>query len=904
MPVPETTSRRSRGRDAHLAQLASRTRDLRLRGERLLRVPADVNALHVLALDVTHLAIQAEAIGDASAITLGAFAEAVRSLLAADAQARDEASSLAVERLAEIGGVAGLDAAEEAPATGDRQLFGYGAAEENGFPLLVRPPPQYWRHASNAPATAAVRAPEPVVMAPEPGKPAAAALPPSPLPSPSPPPAAEPRQPPTPPPMPVIEPDAAADALDALPPPAADTDGTRSACHLGDGGATATEIDLGLRAAGYDLQTIRSLDSLKDALTRQPPHLVVLGSEHLGAIEEIGTLVQAARARVGRRVVLVAMSAQADLAARLRAMRAGCDAFLVEPVSAETVLGRIRELDDAATREPYRIMIVEDDRSQALFAESILRKSGMQTLTIGEASQVLEKIDGFRPDLVLMDLHMPVCDGMELTAMIREREAFLSTPIVFLSGESDTEKHFEALDAGGDDFLSKPIAPKHLIAAVTSRVRRARQLEKRRVVPVEREAPGGVHDIVALTRRLTGMLSLEDAKTRSGGLLFLEIEDAQRLHGRLDHKAFEALLGKLTIVLAASLGPGDMLARCGDSGYLLLNPDRNAAALETLAISIRTQVGQEAFDDGGNLVRLGLVVGVCPFTVGAGDAKAMIDAAERAMLEARAHEKHGVCLARPADARPAGQDLLDAMRAALETSAFRVVFQPIVSLQGEVDEQFQALLRLPLADGRVSAASELIPAAEQSGLIVDVDRWMLDRCLAIIGERYRDGRVLRIFVSQSVSSARDPDRVEWLRKALEIHQVPPGHVSIELRAADIPQALSDVVEFALGVKRLGVGLTLAGVEAGAQASDMLRMLPVDFLKLSVRYAQALDDTLREELRELVRVAHADGRRVIAPRVEEARVAASLWSTGVDLIQGNFVQEAGRDMSYDFNASAL
>ncbi len=903
MPVPETTPRRPRGRDAHLAQLAARTRDLRLRGERLLQVPADVNALHVLAQDVATLATRAEAIGDASAIALAAFADAVRDLLAADPEAREDAAGQAGDRLAELGGTAAAAVVEDAPSTGDRQLFGYGASEDNGFPLLVRPPAQYWRR-STAPAPV-VAAPTPVVT---PAAPVAAPAAPPIAPKPAPPAPVAPIAPIVVPepsvPTPLAEPEPAADALDALPAIAPETEGTRTACHLGDGGATATEIDLGLRAAGYEVHAARSLQALKDVLTRQPPHLVVLGSEHLAAIEEIGALVQAARARAGRRIVLVALSAQADLPARLRAMRAGCDAFLVEPVSAETVLGRVRELDDAATRDPYRIMIVEDDRSQALFAESILRKSGMQTLTIGEASQVLEKIDDFRPDLILMDLHMPVCDGMELTAMIREREAFLSTPIVFLSGESDTEKHFEALDAGGDDFLSKPIAPKHLIAAVTSRVRRARQLEKRRVVPVEREAPGGVHDIVALTRRLTGMLSLEDAKTRGGGLLFLEVEDAQRLHGRLDHKAFEALLGKLTVVLAASLGSGDMLARCGDAGYLLLNPDRNADALAALATAIRTHVGQEAFDDGGSIVRLGLVVGVCPFTVGAGDAKAMIDAAERAMLDARAHEKHGIAVARPADARPAGQDLLDAMRAAIETSAFRVVFQPIVSLQGEVDEQFQALLRLPRADGRVSAASELIPAAEQSGLIVEVDRWMLDRCLAIIGERYRDGRVLRLFVSQSVKSARDPDRVEWLRKALETHRVPPAHVSIELRASDIPDALSEVVEFALGVKRLGVGLTLAGVEAGAQASDMLRMLPVDFLKLSVRYAQPLDDTLREELRELVRVAHADGRRVIAPRVEEARVAASLWSTGVDLIQGNFVQEAGRDMSYDFNASAL
>jgi Response regulator containing a CheY-like receiver domain and a GGDEF domain len=133
----------------------------------------------------------------------------------------------------------------------------------------------------------------------------------------------------------------------------------------------------------------------------------------------------------------------------------------------------------ADSADPYRVLIVEDDRSQAIFAESILRKAGMTTRMCTDPLAALDQLDEFQPELILMDLYMPACDGMELTSIIREREAFVSTPIVFLSGEQNEEKHFEALDSGGDDFLNKPIRPKHLIAAVTNRVRRARQLERR-----------------------------------------------------------------------------------------------------------------------------------------------------------------------------------------------------------------------------------------------------------------------------------------------------------------------------------------------------------------------------------------------------------------------------------------
>src|SRR6201999_1995064 len=167
------------------------------------------------------------------------------------------------------------------------------------------------------------------------------------------------------------------------------------------------------------------------------------------------------------------------------------------------------ELIETERTNPFRIMIVEDDRSQTLFAESILRKAGMETLAITEGLSALDELDRFRPELILMDLYMPDVDGMELTALIREREAFISTPIVFLSGEHDADKHFEALNAGGDDFLSKPIRPKHLISAVTNRVRRARSMGRRAMTQNPRDPVTGLYDRAFVLDRLNAKLAAE-----------------------------------------------------------------------------------------------------------------------------------------------------------------------------------------------------------------------------------------------------------------------------------------------------------------------------------------------------------------------------------------------------------
>src|SRR5690606_21251143 len=96
--------------------------------------------------------------------------------------------------------------------------------------------------------------------------------------------------------------------------------------------------------------------------------------------------------------------------------------------------------------EPWRVLVVEDDPSQALFAERVLNGAGMQAQVVSVTSEVMGALEQQRPDLVLMDLHMPGLDGAELTALIRQRPEFATTPIVFLTGDEDPERRFEALD--------------------------------------------------------------------------------------------------------------------------------------------------------------------------------------------------------------------------------------------------------------------------------------------------------------------------------------------------------------------------------------------------------------------------------------------------------------------------
>lgn len=865
------------------AALTSRVDRLKARGQRLLEEGWDVNTLILLADDATRLAEIGRHVGaDELVEPLIAVSDLLRPYARPpqlpDAATRDELA----DRIAALAGACAGFRPDDPVTLASQALVERTRSEENGFPLLVTPP------ADHAQIHAHLSVPS---TPPDPGPHAAALAPP--------PPDAEAMFVSEPEPLPAaalvatrVHADIAASVPSAIE-AAGEAARELALCYyLGEAGELAQAITQHLAMRGIGVERFDRVDALKNQLSRHPPGLVVVDAGFESALDQIGALVKSARERVVHRVHLAAFSAGGDLGARLQAMRAGCDAFIALPAATPAILARLDELAEAQVADPYRILIIEDDRTQALFADSILRKGGMQTLTLTSALTVFDELDRFRPDLILMDLYMPDCDGMELTALIREREAFVSTPIVFLSGEQDADKHFEALSAGGDDFLSKPIRPKHLISAVLNRVRRARRQQRRAptATPEPRPASGTV-DQARLLERLSGLLAMDDAGTRNGGLLFFGI-DTSPAQERIGWSRLDRALDGLGRQIAESAGAGALLTRCGDRGYAVLIRDRDAPTLASWAAAQRARI-LDALEE----PTFRLTIGLCPFSVGIGDAAAMLDAAERAAAEAGLA---GVSIVH--GAAPVDPALGARIRAALEAGGFDLVFQPIVSLHGEEQAQFQVLLRLAGEDGRLHTAAEIIPAAEREGLMSQVDQCVLARCLAIAADRYRLEQPLRLFVSQSAASTRDPAHLDWLQSRLAHGEHPGDWLSIDLRLADLDADGDAAQRFVAGARALGVLVTISGCDNLAAANRIVAGPPADFVKLGPGPAGGRTDAQWAELKDTVALIHEHGGRVIAPRIEDARGAAALWSAGVDYIQGNFVQQATGDLGYDFHAS--
>ncbi|MFT4257138.1 MAG: EAL domain-containing protein [Pseudoxanthomonas sp.] len=557
----------------------------------------------------------------------------------------------------------------------------------------------------------------------------------------------------------------------------------------------------------------------------------------------------------------------------------------------------VADESDDDTPSPYRVLIVEDDRSQALFAQSVLHGAGMQAEVQNQPDGVLEAIERFQPDLVLMDLHMPGQDGMHLTQSIRRQPDYLHLPVVFLTGDPDPERQYEVLESGADDFLTKPIRPRHLIAAVSNRILRARL----RAPAVAEAATQAVNPETGLpTRtRLLERLGAAIREQTTAGLFFIEIAGAAGLRERLGYSRFEQLMTQAGRHLAEAAKP-HALARLSDNNFLALAEGIAPAALEALAHLLRDALAGAPFAlQGEENLRLRGVIGYTALPQpGLVDAGSALEATERAALLARRQSGDVAAHVPQASAD-------DLAAATLSGATLELAFQPIVAVAGGDSAQYQVLLRMRQGDGTLLPAAQVVPAAEQSGRIVELDRQVMAQSLDLMAQRRTEGGPIQLFVSQSPRSLARDDAADWLLREIAARGVEPAALVIDLRLDDALIHTVTLRRFCQELMAAGVQFCLGQYEPGDEAEALLSQLPLAYLRVSRRYAGAhADPALRDQLREIIELAHRHGLQVIGQQVEDPQAAAAMWLSGVDFIQGNLVQGVGGDLGFDFQNAVL
>ncbi|MFO1494409.1 MAG: response regulator [Lysobacterales bacterium] len=635
--------------------------------------------------------------------------------------------------------------------------------------------------------------------------------------------------------------------------------------------------------------------ALLDKLDPTTLAAVVIDQDCLMDLGSIADRLEGARSAeaLGASVIYVNRDRRFD--DRILALTSGADVSL-EGDDVDHLSARISELLGVLERQDHlRVLVVEDDRSQAMYCESILRKQGVDVQIAGDARGILDEIRSFAPDLVLMDLHMPGISGTQLTSLIREDPAFALVPIVFLTGEQDEASRFNALRAGGDDYLVKPVRPRHLVTAVVSRARRARNL--RRQYTQSTPAPVLVHpgEMVMLIRQL----GTEHPCTKA---LLMCSSDSGRLRSLGQHLVQERENQfRVAQSLQSQLLGSERIAPWPGGSFLLLVEREPEDELMARAESLRQYLNQQLE---------ALQAGPCSVAVlplpdeGLPGPESLIALAERTIEVARYAGGNQVKRALtdaqsdlPPELAMVIQKCLAHAPSAQNTS---LVFQPIVPLRGAVRPQFHAHLGLRPDDGgqQTITRRQWLTLARKTGRVLELDHYAVDHVMEQMGHQ-RSHHGLRMVLAVDPTSVLDPSFRRHVIDGLARRGLPDSSLvlSLEYNEAVLLQARLLPAWSELRAAKVLLCLGRVGAESrGGEVFDTLRpeLLAVDAIGL-----RSLQQTP-----PVLAYAREHGIEVVAHFIPDAQTLARLFALGVDYGLGSFIGPPGPRLDYDFGEHQL
>lgn len=311
-------------------------------------------------------------------------------------------------------------------------------------------------------------------------------------------------------------------------------------------------------------------------------------------------------------------------------LRAGIDVTIPADDQPAMVLNCVLDLVQSNEQEQYRVLIVEDSRVAVALIQRTLAQHDIDTHAINDPAHLLEALATYKPDLVLMDMHMPRFNGVEATRVLRQMAEYSALPIVYLSGESDVAMQVEALRLGGDQFLMKPFNPVLLAAVVKTRIERFR--ETRRSTRLD---------------GLTGLLNHTAAKshlhkmvgdTEAHGALtvaMIDIDHFKSINDTYGHPVGDQVIRGLAWLLKGRLRSVDLIGRYGGEEFIIALPGIDMRRAEPVIERIRSDFSAlpHAHPDGA--LHATFSAGVASFPLVHDTAAGLTEAADQALLQAK-----------------------------------------------------------------------------------------------------------------------------------------------------------------------------------------------------------------------------------------------------------------------------
>jgi len=375
-----------------------------------------------------------------------------------------------------------------------------------------------------------------------------------------------------------------------------------------------------------------------------------------------------------------------------------------------------------------------------------------------------------------------------------------------------------------------------------------------------------------------------------GAVMVIDIDGLKEVNDKFGHQAGDRLIRGVSDILRERVRATDIVARLSGDEFAVLMPQTDTAGALQLGEDLRAQAA-ESFMPSSEMAPASISVGITMFGGQDAGSEAVLLAADQAMYQAKAEGRNRIMLFHAPDGEHGeprrAQTTSARIRDALTQNRLRLATQPIRSLASGGIERYELFLRMTGESGELLPAASFIEVAERSGMVQELDRWVVAQALELMAERERAGDPVSLHMNLSGASMTDLSVLEFIERRLDEGEADPARCTFEITQSARVEDYDTAGAFADRLTEFGCEVAIDDYGAGFSPFAYLKKVPFDVIKIDGTFIREMAQNDADQLvvKAIVEIARGLGKRTIAEFVEDEHTENLLREYGVDMAQG-------------------
>lgn len=534
------------------------------------------------------------------------------------------------------------------------------------------------------------------------------------------------------------------------------------------------------------------------------------------------------------------------------------------------------------------ILLVEDDEDDYVLTRDLLDsvpdfRYSLEWVNGYEAALATIRLNPY--DVCLLDNSLGQQNGIDLLTEIGKVGAPM--PIIMLTGIADRDIDEAAMLAGASDFLVKDQLNAELLERVIRYSIERHKLNAQLELLAKQDSLTGLANRMLFQDFLSGAIGRSDRGDRPFALMFLDLDHFKYINDTYGHVVGDELLVEVAGRLKSCVRVGDLVARLGGDEFAIVLDDIGSVANASIVAENVLDALDESCNMAGRNIQAQASIGIALYEKGSGSPSKLITAADTAMYEAKKNGRNGyrVFSSPMQKATIAAVHLERELAKDIASDKFLIHFQPHIDVRTGMVAGVEALARW-----RQQPPSDFIPAAERSGLIVQLGDRLLRRACVHFGHWRRTGLVAEsahLAVNISPVQLKGDHLVKSVNNALKDSGLPAETLELELTETAVMDNSDNAVSILNQLDGLGVRIVLDDFGTGYSSLSHLKRLPIQALKIDRSFVTdiGLDRQSETIIKATIGLANNLGLDVVAEGVETESQAAFLLQCGCRFMQG-------------------